>query len=657
MRRMFQSVCRSKNARLRGIAWGIFDLYNGWDRPVRMYLFFLRQFLRTFSFWEHIIIERTVWLNVFAQRQTGGIMNSQKADNLLNLALDATEGERMKSLELDVGYNPIEQEWDLIVKYSGSLDAVRSIAISVTEMANEYAVVVIRESLIPQLAAFPEIEFIEKPKRLFFQVENGKQVSCMNPVQQAPFSLRGRGILIGVVDSGIDYALEDFRNPDGTTRIRALWDQTIPGNPPEGYTIGTEYTQEQINEALQANQQARYDIVPSRDVSGHGTAVAGIAAGNGRRRTDTGSIGQNAGTAPESELLVVKMGSPRAEGFPRTTELMQGVDYVIKKALQYRMPVALNISFGNTYGSHDGTSLIERFLDDISNFWKSVICVGSGNEGTSAGHTAGTLSEARNEEIMLGVQTNEPALNVQIWKSYVDEVDISLISPSGVRVGPIQEILGTQRFVLGNTEILLYYGEPSPFSVRQEIYLDFLPRQSYIDSGVWRIVLTPRRIVSGEYQMWLPSQSVLNVGTAFLFPVSRTTLTIPSTSSRVVTVGAYDPLTFTYADFSGRGPVSGFESALSSKPDIAAPGVNITAPATGGGYTSVTGTSFATPFVTGGAALLMEWGIVNGNDPYLYGEKVKAYLRRGARPLPGFDVYPNPQVGYGALCVRDSIPV
>lgn len=657
MRRMFQSVCRSKNARLRGIAWGIFDLYNGWDRPVRMYLFFLRQFLRTFSFWEHIIIERTVWLNVFAQRQTGGIMNSQKADNLLNLALDATEGERMKSLELDVGYNPIEQEWDLIVKYSGSLDAVRSIAVSVTEMANEYAVVVIRESLIPQLAAFPEIEFIEKPKRLFFQVENGKQVSCMNPVQQAPFSLRGRGILIGVVDSGIDYALEDFRNPDGTTRIRALWDQTIPGNPPEGYTIGTEYTQEQINEALQANQQARYDIVPSRDVSGHGTAVAGIAAGNGRRRTDTGSIGQNAGTAPESELLVVKMGSPRAEGFPRTTELMQGVDYVIKKALQYRMPVALNISFGNTYGSHDGTSLIERFLDDISNFWKSVICVGSGNEGTSAGHTAGTLSEARNEEIMLGVQTNEPALNVQIWKSYVDEVDISLISPSGVRVGPIQEILGTQRFVLGNTEILLYYGEPSPFSVRQEIYLDFLPRQSYIDSGVWRIVLTPRRIVSGEYQMWLPSQSVLNVGTAFLFPVSRTTLTIPSTSSRVVTVGAYDPLTFTYADFSGRGPVSGFESALSSKPDIAAPGVNITAPATGGGYTSVTGTSFATPFVTGGAALLMEWGIVNGNDPYLYGEKVKAYLRRGARPLPGFDVYPNLQVGYGALCVRDSIPV
>ena len=593
---------------------------------------------------------------------------SQKAENLLNLALDATAEEREKSLELDVGYNPIDREWDLIVKYSGSLESIRGVASSVTELANEYAIITIRESLIEELVRFPEIEYIEKPKRLFFQVENGKRVSCINPVQQAPFSLRGKGTLVAIVDSGIDYTLPDFQNADGTTRIRALWDQSIPGNPPERYAIGTEYTQEQINAALEAGtEEERFRLLPSRDVSGHGTAVAGIAAGSGGVITEqilpgqstVGNVaaGRYAGVAPESELLIVKMGSPRAEGFPRTTELMQGVDYVIRKALEYRMPVAVNISFGNTYGSHDGTSLIERFLDDIANYWKSVICVGSGNEGTSAGHAAGRLSENQDEIIQLGVQMNEPTVNVQIWKSYADEIEISLISPSGVRVGPIQEILGTQRFVLGNTEILLYYGEPSPYSARQEIFLDFLPRRSYIDSGVWRIVLTPRRIVTGEYQLWLPSQSALNIGTAFLFPNSSTTLTIPSTASRVVTVGAYDALTFTYADFSGRGPVAGFESTALPKPDIAAPGVNVMTVTAGGGYTSVTGTSFATPFVTGSAALMMEWGVVDGNDPYLYGEKVKAYLQRGARELPGFARWPNEQMGWGTLCVRDSIPV
>ena len=174
----------------------------------------------------------------------------------------------------------------------------------------------------------------------------------------------------------------------------------------------------------------------------------------------------------------------------------------------------------------------------MSNYWKSVICVGSGNEGTSAGHTSGMLKEREEQRVELGVQQREPALNVQLWKSYVDEVDISVIGPSGVRVGPISERLGTQRFRIGGTEILLYYGKPSPYQTNQEIYFDFIPTGSYIDSGVWQIVLTPRKVVTGIYQMWLPSQSVLNQGTAFLNPVSSDTLTVPSTASRVVTVGA-----------------------------------------------------------------------------------------------------------------------
>ena len=578
---------------------------------------------------------------------------SQKAENLLNLALDATSEEREKSLELEVGYQPSDQEWDLIIKYSGNLEAVREIASSVTELSNEYAILTVSESRIEQLAQIPEIEYIEKPKRLFFEAANGKRASCILPVQAAPLKLYGKGILTAVIDSGIDYSHPDFRNTDGSTRIRALWDQSIAGNPPEGYFLGTEYTQDQINAALQEPTKVRQEqVVPSRDVSGHGTSVAAIAAGNGR-----GSVGGiYAGVAPESELLIVKLGNPRREGFPRTTELMQGVDYVLRKALEYRMPVAINISFGNTYGSHEGTSLLERYLDDMSNYWKSVICVGSGNEGTSAGHTSGMLKEREEQRVELGVQQREPALNVQLWKSYVDEVDISVIGPSGVRVGPISERFGTQRFRIGGTEILLYYGKPSPYQTNQEIYFDFIPTGSYIDSGVWQIVLTPRKVVTGIYQMWLPSQSVLNQGTAFLNPVSSDTLTIPSTASRVVTVGAYDARSFSYADFSGRGALEKNAEMWVQKPDLAAPGVRVTTAKAGGGYGEYSGTSFAVPFVTGSAALLMEWGIIRGNDPYLYGEKVKAYLRRGARHLPGYERWPNNQLGYGVLCVESSLP-
>ena len=581
-------------------------------------------------------------------------MASQKIENLLNLALDATPGEREKSLELDVGYDSAENEWDLIVKYSGSLERVKELAARVVELQNEYAIITIRESEIENLAQIPEIEYIEKPKRLFFQVANGRRVSCIDAVRDARFGLYGQGVLTAVIDSGIEYENADFRNEDGTTRIRALWDQSLaPGEgriPPEGYVMGAEYTAEQINEALnQSTLMDRRRIVPSEDISGHGTAVAGIAAGNGRN-----SGGRYAGAAPRSELLVVKLGNPRQEGFPRTTELMQGIDYVIRKALELRMPVAVNISFGNTYGSHDGTSLLERFIDDLSNIWKSSICIGSGNEAASAGHTSGVMTPGREEIIQVAVQDSQTAISIQLWKEYTDIVDISLMTPSGVTVGPLQEILGPQRFAVGGTEILLYYGEPSPYSTAQEIYIDMLPRETYITGGVWRIILTPRKIVSGAYELWLPSENVLNKGTGFLFPTDHTTLTIPSTAGRVITVGAYNALTFVYADFSGRGYTR--ERNL-IKPDIVAPGVDVTAAAVGGGYAQFTGTSFATPFVTGGAALLMEWGIVRGNDPYLFGEKVKAYFRRGARPLPGFTEYPNPQVGYGALCVRDSIPV
>ena len=598
---------------------------------------------------------------------------SQKIENQLNLALSITEEERQKSESLDIGYDLEEKEWELIVKYSGTLERVRTRAVYVTELTGGYAIIQIKESQIKELAAFPEVEFIEKPKSLYFQIENGRRVSCIDEVQAAPFfssigqeglednqqkkqsfPLLGKDVLIGIVDSGIDYENPDFRNADGTTRILALWDQTLQnGKPPQGYHIGTEFTSEQINEALRMEvREERYRIVPSRDTSGHGTAVAGIAAGNGRGSKN----GKYRGVAPEAGLLIVKMGGAGKTGFPRTTQLMRGVDYIVRKAEELKKPVAINISFGNTYGSHDGTSLLERYLNTVSERWKNVICVGSGNEGTTAGHAAGEYRKGMMTEVQLAVQQREKSFSLQIWKSYVDEVTITIVDPSGNHSGRLEEKEGTQRIQIGETELLVYYGDPKPYSIRQEIYISFLPRNEFVTAGVWKIQMMPGQVVDKLWQMWLPVQNALNIGTAFLKPDSSTTLTIPSTASLVITVAAYNALTFSYADFSGRGSTQIYEGENANKPDLAAPGVRVMAPVAGGGYAEFTGTSFATPFVTGSAALLMEWGIVKGNDPYLYGEKVKAYLRRGARQIPGYERWPNGELGYGRLCIVQSIP-
>ncbi len=644
-------------------------------------------------------------------------MPNEKMENLLNLALDATGEEREKSIELDVGYDSTENTWEVIVKFGGTAEELTAILkenfgeqsarIRIANLQNEYAVLTLPEGIVSAVASLNEIEYMEKPKLLFFAVNNGKRASCITPLQtglpagagqprqsggmgqpqgnvnqpgmpdRSRNRLSGAGILTAVIDSGIDYSHPDFRNADGTTRIRAIWDQTIPSGSvaapgtqgeesvpgqengylyaPAGYYLGTEFSQEIINRALkQPTELKRYAVCPSRDSSGHGTHVAGIAAGNGRA-----SEGRYRGVAFASDLLIVKLGTQRTGAFPRTSELMQAVDYSVRKAQEYGMPLALNLSFGNNYGGHSGTSLLETFLDDMSNYWKSSIVIGSGNEGASAAHTSGRVQEGRTEDVQLAVSPYESALNLQIWKSYADEVSVSIVHPNGTVVGPIRQIQGTQRFTVGQTELLLYYGEPSPYSPYQEIYIEFLAAGDYVDAGIWEIRLVPQKIVTGIYDMWLPAGGVLNEGTGFLYPSEETTLTVPSTAGKVITVGAYDARYNQPAAFSGRGYT---RETNQVKPDLVAPGVEITSCAPGGGYAARTGTSMATPFVTGSAALLMEWGIVNGNDPYLYGEKIKAYLIRGARPLGGNGAsaalreYPNPQLGWGTLCVASSLP-
>lgn len=568
-------------------------------------------------------------------------MANQKLEDQLSLALDTPAQMREKSDNLDTGYAPSENTWELIVKYNGNLDRLTG-GIRVEPLIAGYAIVTIPENLIGAFSRMEEIEFIEKPKKLYPQVTAGLGASCFYPLLQ-PVSgkaLSGQGVYMAILDSGIDYTDPMFRYADGTTKIAWLWDQGKRADaekgekPPQGFFTGVEYSRKMLNANLQKNSERL-----TTDVTGHGTNVAKIAVQG----------------APESELIVVKLDTARGT-YPSTVSLLRAFTYVAKKAQAENMPVAINLSYGNTYGAHDGSSLLERFIDNITEVGRNVICIGAGNEGASAGHFAGKLSKNEIQRISFAMGTYERSFSLQLWKWYADRMDISILSPAGEQYLIRNQNAGgeAQQAVMEQTKLLIFSGRPQPYRKREEVYIDFIPAETYLNTGIWTIEITPRRIVNGELRLYMPSAVVRSENTRFLLPSPAQTLTIPSTAQKVITVGAYNAYVRSYAAFSGRGD-AGSDWTENSKPDLAAPGVNIRI-GEGEGGAVVSGTSYATPFVTAAAALLMEYGIVQGNDPFLYGEKVKAYLHAGARQLPGYDIWPNDQVGWGALCVSESLP-
>lgn len=457
-----------------------------------------------------------------------------------------------------------------------------------------------------------------------------------------------------LTQEGIDYMHPAFRNTDGTTRILYIWDQSASANDsygrvPAGYTYGAEYSSEDINEALSKPDRAqRLKIVPVTDRgSGHGTAVAGVAVGNG-----AASPGRRyRGVAIESGLIVVKLGK-RGSSFALTTEIIEAIDYTVRKAIMFNMPVAINLSFGNNDGPHDGNSLFENYIADIKGIWKNVVVVASGNEGDARHHTFVQLKDGGSSQtVAIAIAENERNIQLQLWKHYQDEFRVSVIAPDGSRLFFNIQPGNAETYMFGGSRLNIFYGAPSPYTISQGIFIQW-QSFSYIMPGVWYIVLEPVDIKYGDVNMWLPTIEVVGLSTGFLTPSSNTTLTIPAAARNVITVGAYNALTDSMASFSGRGNTTDGRFM----PTIVAPGVDIMSAAPGGGYSSNTGTSIAAPFVTGSAALMMEWGIVRGNDPYLYGDKLKAYLIKGARWLPGQNGL-NTQAGWGALCLRDSLPL
>lgn len=536
--------------------------------------------------------------------------------------------------------------WEVIVKYNGDIQFVAAEVGAEAEILSErYAILTIEYEKIPLLLNYTEIEYIEPPKILTLNLKEELSQSCIKNVQNGDiYGLSGSGVVVAVLDSGIDYTHADFINDDGTSRILYMWDQTVDGNPPEGFLHGAEYTNDQINMALTSSDP--YQIVPETDNVGHGTAIAGVIAGNGRN-----SDGENIGVAPDCNLIIVKLGERGYPGFAKTTELMRALKYSVDKAEILGMPLIINISYGTNDGPHNGQSLFETFIDNIAQRWKTCIVVAVGNEGNAKHHYSGKISTNETQEITFFYAGKYPSFYITLWKDFVDDFTVELILPSGQSTGQVVSYEINRDYRIGDISIFISYGQPWFYSIFQEVFFQISSGRQLLPPGVYTIRIKSSKIVDGKFDIYLPTVEEVTRETAFAFADVNSTITLPATAKNVISVAGYDSARNIISDFSGLGYTL---DIVYAKPDIAAPSVGVVSTAVGGGYSAFSGTSIAAPFVSGAVALMMQWGIVNGNDPFLYGERVKAYLKSGAQRLPNVN-YPNNSWGYGTLCLQNTM--
>ena len=465
--------------------------------------------------------------------------------------------------------------------------------------------------------------------------------------------LRGNGVLIGFVDTGIDYTHKVFRNEDNTSRIVAIWDQSIPGRPPQDFTYGTEYLQEQINEALRSEDP--YSIVPSRDEDGHGTFLAGIAAGDDKTATD-----EYIGGAPNASIAVVKLRPARQyireyyvirEGVPayQDNDIIAGISYLGNLAIRLRRPMIICLALGNNDGAHDGSSILERYLDRLSIVHGLVIVSSAGNETNAGHHFAGNVTNGGTQSFEINVDEGERGFTVMIWAMVPDKISVSIRSPIGqiierVPLAPNKD--ETFTFSLQQSEINIRYIYPYFKTGGLSIEIRFF----HPVAGLWNITVYGDNIVDGRYNVWLPRVDFIERTTRFLEPVPFTTVCVPSTAKNIIVVGAYSYIDKSVYVASGRGPTTDGQI----KPDLIAPGLGISAPIPGGGYGTFVGTGAAAAITAAACALLVQWALVQNNFPWITTRTVRNILIRGATRQEGV-TYPNNIEGYGRLNLLQSL--
>ena len=604
---------------------------------------------------------------------------NQKLNPELALSLSLDNESRQTDPLLRSGFSPDTDIWKLILFYNGSLKEIqKEVPFTFIPLLGNFAILFIKEKDLPVFLTFSQVLYVELSRPIYENALTGVSSSGLPDYNIITgrnvntTTLTGKGTAIAILDSGVDYKHPDFRNADGSTRILAYWDQSLPFIPDHfsinnPYNLGIIFSEEDLNQLLTdennffffdssaptALGSASESLSPSEDISGHGTHIAGISAGNGRA-----SNGTNQGVAPESSLIVVKLKNEASLIYSDYANLMMAIDFAVRFASSRSLPLSINISYGSNDGSHTGNSLLELFMEQVSFYGKNTTSVATGNEGLTRRHASlNTLpSSTKNyyeKFLSFTIAPGEHSLYLEIWQIFSDDFSYELLAPSGSQSFTFPAVPGIYTYMIADTTIYLTINNPTPYQPFRQYFLSFNPNASFIPSGTWTLRITSiptGKIVDGRLQFWLPSKDATSSPTGFTSPSSDMTFTIPSTASSVISVSGYNSSLDVFAPFSGQG----FSNTMHTKPDLCAPAVNILSTAPGGGYTIQTGTSMASPFVAGAAALLMQYGIVQGNDPFLYGEKLKAYLWKSARALPAFSEYPNEKVGWGALCVKNT---
>ncbi len=478
---------------------------------------------------------------------------------------------------------------------------------------------------------------------------NIENIGVQKVRNQAYLGLLGKGVLIGFVDTGIDYSNSIFRNKDNTSRIYSIWDQTIQsGTAPNGFLYGTEYTKEQINTALASNQPL--SIVPSTDTNGHGTFMAGIAAGNIDDENDF------TGIAPSSEIIMVKLKQSKtlfreyyfindnAESY-QETDLVMGVKYLLAKAREANRPLIICLGVGTNAGGHDGKGILDEYLTQASDNPRTCIIVPTGNEANYSGHYRNTMeNDAEYQDVEIKVGAQEKGFTLEFWVSAPSVFSVGFVSPSGEFIQKIPSRVNNNQVVTFLFEPTVIYVGYRILELRTGDELIFI-RFEKPTQGIWKVRVYPEQTFTSPYDLWLPIKEFLSSDTQFISPDPDITITDPGNAQQVITIAAFNHTNNAIFINSGRG----YTRSGRVKPDITAPGVNIYGPLPGNQFSVRSGTSIAAAHAAGCAALMMEWGVVRQNNVFFNTSDIKALMIKGAKRTQG--TYPNREYGYGTLDV------